>query len=1124
MKINEKFEGDNPIVFTRQILRIMKLTIVIMTAFLLQVSALTKAQITLNIQSEPMQKVLKNISKQSGYDFVYSTADLKQLNATNINLTNASIETALKACFADLPLQYEIADRTVMIKRKDEPSFIAKLIDRFQSIEVNGRVVDVEGKALPGATVKVKTTGKGVSADVKGNFHLQNVEEGAVLVVSYTGYISKEVKAEKEMGNVVLELSLSKLDEVQVIAYGTTTQRLSTGNVTTIKADVIEKQPVNNPLLALQGRVPGLFIEQATGFAGTGVKVRIQGRNSIDNGTDPFYVIDGVPYPSQLQPGGNLILGTSGGSGNLASAVGNPLSFINPADIESIDVLKDADATAIYGSRAANGAILITTKKGKTGDTKINLSLQSGLSKVPKKLDLMNTEQYLEMRSEAVKNDGLNPAPGLYGDYDLSGYWNSGKFTDWQKLLLGKNGRYDDINASISGGNVNTTFLISTGYHKETTVFPGDFANQKGSVRFNIGNSSINNKLKLQLSGSYLFDNNELPNSDLTELAMTLAPVYPSLYREDGSLNWEPDIDGHSTIFTNAVAYLYNRFLNKTNNLLTTMVLSYQILPGLDLRANFGYNKFISNTTNKTLPQSFPPEYSQYIPRSTAFGNNNSNFWSIEPQVTYSRSLYKGKLEILLGTTIQQNRNSGFLINASGFVNDLVMDDIMSAAKISPLSSNESVYKYNALFGRINYNFRDKYIVNITARRDGSSRFGPKSQFHNFASTGLAWIFSNEDLIKNRLNFLSFGKFRASYGTTGNDQIGDYNTLSLYTPLPQQVPFQGMPVYKPQALTNPYLQWEETRKMQFGLDLGFFKDKFILNVNHYINHSSNLLGNYQLPITTGFLGVTRNQNYIIKNAGWEVMLSTKNLHQRYFNWSSSINLTAPKTLLVDYPGIEKSSEASKAMIGRPLSISRFYHFLGVDPATGVYLFQSKNGNPTSSPKEEDKTVIMDLAPQFYMSLQNNFTYKGFQLDFSFSYVNQVGRNYAFGSSGFSAGNFNGGTLNQPVSLLSRWQKPGDIASIQKYTTGYDLLQPLYNVYLSDAAWKDASYLRLKNISFSWQLPESWLARMHLRTTSLFLQAQNFWTLTSYNGLDPETKSSTTLPPLKTITMGVRMGI
>jgi len=931
-------------------------------------------------------------------------------------------------------------------------------------------------------------------------------------VVSFIGYLPKEVSASANMGNVVLEQSLSKLDEVQVIAYGTTTQRLSTGNVTTIKADVIEKQPVSNPLLALQGRVPGLFIEQATGFAGTGVKVRIQGKNSIANGNDPLYVIDGIPFVSQLLPSTIFnILGQSGGS-----SVGSPLSFINPSDIESIDVLKDADATAIYGSRAANGAILITTKKGKAGDVKIDFNLQSGIGKVAKQYAMLNTQQYLAMRHEALKNDHLTVSPT---DYDINGQWDTTRYTNWQKELIGGTSRYQDFQGSVSGGSAVTQFLFGAGYHRETTVFPGDFADAKGSAKLNINSTSKNQKFKIQAGVSYLIDNNHLPNDDLTIDAIQRPPNSPSLFNPDGSLNWSPDENGNST-FINPLAYLYRKYNNKTTNLISNVYLGYQILPGLELKSGFGYTNIQTNELN-TLPQvSYQPEYSAYNVRGANWGNSNISSWSIEPQLTYTRSIAKGKLDVLIGTTLQQRNSHSLGLGGSQQISDAVLEDLKSALVVNVNSTLEETYKYNALFGRINYIWNTRYIVNLTARRDGSSRFGTENQFHNFWSAGAAWIFSEEKPLKDNFQFLSFGKFKASYGTTGSDQIGEYQYLSLYDVTNTTLPYQGSSNLAPARLFNPYLGWEETRKLQLGIDLGFLKDRILFNAIYTKNNSSNQLISYPLSRFTGFYGVSMNRPASVQNSGWEFSLSAVNMASGDFKWSSNFNLTLQRNKLAAFAGLDQSSYANTYFIGKSINTKQVFHALGVDPNTGVYRFEDKNGNPTFNPDDfADKKVFVNSDPVFYGGIGNSLKYKGLELEFLFQFVEQkTDGNYSLGNASGIEG------INQPLSVLSRWQHPGDQTEVQKFNSDYSLGTTLYKVAISDANWVDASYIRLKTLSLSWQLPIGLKNALHLDNCKFYLLGQNLLTITHYQGLDPETKSLSSLPPLRQLTLGVKIGL
>jgi TonB-linked SusC/RagA family outer membrane protein len=1096
-----------------QFLRVMKLTIFIFTITLLQVSASTRAQISLDIKNTPLKTVLKSISTQSGYDFLYNDLSLKQAKTVSLKVSNASLEEVLKQCFANQPLTYAIEDKTVVIKEK-VPSFLERVVATLTAIDAAGRVVDAEGKPLPGASVKVKSSGKSVSTNAKGEFVLRNVEEGTVLVVSFIGYVSKEVDAAKEMGNVVLEISDSKLDEVQVIAYGTTTRRLSTGNIGTVTAKEIERQPVSNPLLALQGRVPGLVVTQNNGIPGGAVTVRIQGQNSIGKGNDPFYVVDGVPYISQMLATTNGgILGRDAGISS-DSGTGNPFSYINPSDIESIDVLKDADATAIYGSRAANGAILITTKRGKSGPTKINFDLQDGWGQLTNNLELMNTSQYLQMRHEALRNDGIASLSG--SDYDINGVWDENRFTDWQKELIGGTAKYTNINGSISGGTATNQYFVGGTYHRETTVFPGNFNDIKGSMHFNINNTSVNQKFKMTLSGNYLLDNNQLPSADLSNLATTLAPNSPRLFNSDGTLNWEPNVDETST-WDNPLFYTLQNYYNKTNNLLGNALLSYEVLPNLLIRSTFGYNRLQTDEFQAKPMLSYPPEYYTLSPRFANYSNSTIDSWIIEPQLSFKKNIGNATLDVLIGSTFQEKNNHGTNIAASGFTSDELLADIKSAATVTVNSTIASTYKYNALYSRINYNLLSKYILNLTARRDGSSRFGSENKLHNFGAIGAAWIFTEESFVKKNIPFLSFGKVKGSYGTTGNDQIQDYQFLNLYSSLSGlKKPYQGSNGLDVKGLPNPYLQWEETKKLNIGVDFGLLNDRILLTGNFAFNKSSNQLLGYALPFVTGFAGITDNFPATVQNSTWEFTLNTENIKNHELTWSSNLNFTIPKNKLISFPGIESSSYSSDLVVGQPIGIKKVLSFLGVDPAFGTYLFLNKEGLPIASPDySSDNKIFINLFPKFYGGFENSFNYKGLQLNILLQFTKKIAPSLLLGNN--SMPGIRG--KNQLVKVLNRWQKEGDITYTQMYSSN-NLIGSYYNALSSDALYEDASYVRLKNVALSYQLPQKFSQGLYLNNAKIFAQGQNLFTITKFSGLDPEYGGSL----LKVLTIGVQIGL
>lgn len=1037
-------------------------------------------KVTITARNIALEVVFKKIEQQTGMTIRnnFQATQLNEKKKVTVNFLRTDINEVMTFLLNDKDnLSFSIKDGVILIFRQvfsfrnlmpngDRKDTISN------SIKVSGKVIDKDGNPIPGASIKIKNSTSGTASNNDGSFRLTTIEKGETIIISSIGFESKEITADN--GNLIVQLNshTNLLDEKIIMAYGNTTKRLNTGNINSIKAIDIENQPVSNPLIALQGKTPGVFIQQSSGLSGSGVTVRIQGVNSISSGNDPFYVVDGVPYVSQLLPTTNV----SGGYSGVNGIAGNPLSYINSADIESIEILKDADATAIYGSRAANGAVLITTKKGKMGPVRATFTFQNGWAKVPHKIDLLNRPEYLEMRHEGLKNDDV---PISIFDWDLNGTWDSTRDIDWQKELIGNTARYTDAQVNISGGNAFTQFMVGAGFHKETTVFPGSFSDSKGSVHINLNSNSANQKFKIQFTSSFLFDDNRLPISDLTTNAIILAPVAPDPYNPDGSLNWSPDANGSSTYWGNPIASIAQKSRNKTYNLISNSIISYEIVPGLVLKSSFGFNSLNTDEITKTPNSVFPPEFRQFVPNSSEFITNKLSSWIVEPQIEYNRKISKGNINILLGSTLSQNNSDQQRIAAFGFINELVMEDLKSATSTRGSSIN-SMYKYNALYSRITYNWLNKYLINLTARRDGSSRFGPENQFHNFGAIGAAWIFSEEQFIQSYLPFLSFGKLRGSFGTTGNDQIGEYQFMDIYEPVNiSGNAYQGIIGLAPTRITNLYLQWEETKKLQLGLEIGFIKDKILFTANYNQNRSSNQLLQNELTSITGFLSIARNFPAVVQNSGWEFTLNTVNIKTKHFYWATNFNITVPKNQLLSYFGQDKNENIG---IGQPLSAVRYYKYAGVNDTTGKYQFIDSKGNYTTSPSDPiDRTVIVNFDPKFYGGIQNSLTYKGLSLDFFFLFTKRSAiDNLTYGNNNLAyyPGVFNSGVSNQVTAVLNRWQKPGDKATVQPFSAGNNV--NLNNLKNSDAIYTDGSYIRLKNVSFSWQLPQSWRKTLHFQ--------------------------------------------
>lgn len=1093
--------------------------------------------ITYSAKRTTLKDVFEHIIKETGVTLWYPE-EVGQRETRDVSFKNTPLRSVLDKLLPK-DLYWKFKGKEILILKKGiSESSVADPKDNTPSkpglpalpvdvdIDVTGRVVDENGNPIPGATILIKGHNKGTITDGNGNFRLQGVPENAVLTISNVSFLTKEhpVKGSAVLGAITLKQLEKKLDDVVILAYSKTTNRLLTGNVSSVKAKDIQNSPVNNPILAVAGRVPGIVINQSSGFAGSGVDIQIQGMNSFFNGTAPFIVIDGIPYPQSLLPNLANVQKFSGRGSGGGPTNGNPLSYINTADIESIEILKDADATAIYGSRAANGAIIITTKRGKEGQMRVDANLQTGFGKVAKRLKLLDTRDYLTIRKEAFNND--NRMPGSR-DYDLNGTWDTTRSADWQKELIGGKAKYTEVQLSVSGGSPYVQYAVSGNYHRETTVLPTDLSNSKISTRFNIDGQSKNRRLRVNFSGSYLSDNNRLPVTDLTSQAMSLAPVFPRLRNADGSLNWAPNANGISTITNHPLASLTQYYTNQTNNLLGNLSIQYNVFGGLDVKLTSGYNKLHTDEISTRPSSSMNPERRSTFIRGADFGYNDISSWIVEPQLLYKSKIAKGDLNALVGMSFQEMNSNRRQITATGFSNDDVMENISAATTLtsSQASSIVSQYKYNAVFAQLNYNWANKYIINLSGRRDGSSRFGADNKFHNFYGTGIAWVFSEEQFAKNFSetigNVITYGKVKFSYGTTGNDQIGDYNYLSLYQNNSFGIPYRGINSLTINRIANEALQWEETKKLSLGLDLGFINDRILINSAYYRNRSSNMLLPGDIPSTAGPInGLTVNLPLIIQNSGFEVAVTTINLKRSNFNWSSGFNFTIPKNQIIAYrPGADNYTKSTT--IGYPINVVRLYRSAGVNSETGKYQFYDKDGkiidNPTTDPL--NNTKFINPNEKFYGGLTNTLTYKGITLDILISFVKRMGRNEPLSiPPGYTIN-------NQQSRVLDRWTKEGDVAPFQKLTmSDFGLYFPFFYQLSSDAYWEDASYVRFKNVSISYSFPEKLLRAAKLQGGRVFLNAQNVLTITSYRGLDPETLSNVSLPPLKVVTAGIQVSL
>jgi TonB-linked SusC/RagA family outer membrane protein len=913
--------------------------------------------------------------------------------------------------------------------------------------------------------------------------------------------------AVKDTVKTLADTSLQKETKINEVilngGYYTVKDRERTGSIARVTAKEIENQPVGNVLSAMQGRSAGVNITQSSGAPGGGYDIQIRGRNSLRSitnseidGNQPLYVVDGVPiggkmtslYSGVVLPGANI----------------NPLNSINPGDIESIEILKDADATAIYGSRGANGVVLVTTKKGKSGKLGLNFTVSYALSSALSGLKLMNTEQYLDVRRQAFANDGITTYPATA--YDINGTWDKDRYTDWPKQLIGNTATSSNTQLSLTGGSNTTTFLLSLGRNEQTTVFMKDFKYTSNTLSSNISHRSEDKRFQVNISNIFSAQKNNVPRTDMTRQAHFLSPNAPELYDGDGSLNWE------NNTFANPAALYNSSYSYEGKQFLTNINMVYELFPRLRFKLNSGINyqdfKELALQPNTMYNPSFALGQSSATSRAS---RNQQNRFSLilEPQLSYTYKKGLHELDALVGGTFQREVNSQGAMTGIGFESNAFIENI-GAAQTKIISDQLRLeYRYAAIFGRVNYQYNNKYIINITGRRDGSSRFGPNNRFANFAAVGGAWIFSKESFLSAG-KWLSFGKLRGSYGTAGSDNIGDYQYLDTY--MVSSLIYNGVTGLTPSRLYNPDYSWEKTRKLELAIELGLFKNRMNLTAAWYRNRSSSQLVGYQLPAITGFTSVLANLDATIQNTGLELEISGKPLRSGTFQWDTAVNASFPKNKLLSFPGLEGSTYASQYMIGQPTSIIKVYHLEGTNPETGQYRFTDFNGDgKISSP--DDNQVVEKIGVEYFGGWNNTFRYKNWDLSFLLQFVKQRNRNY--NNIMPVPGNMN----NQPVEVLDVWSAENPNGFYMPYHSGSNASHILFQN--SDAAISDASFIRLKNVQLSYRIP---LKDSLFKEVKIYFQGQNLLTWTKYFGIDPEFVFMGFVPPLRTFAFGIQFNL
>lgn len=968
-----------------------------------------------------------------------------------------------------------------------------------QTRTISGTVTS-SGKPLQGVIISQEGSDQVTMTGNNGTYTLQVSAENTILLFRHPDYSEEKFTlTNQKVVNISLEQKVKGIEEVILNAgYYKVKDKERTGSIAKVSAKDIENQPVTNVLSTVQGRMAGVSITQNSGVPGGGYSIQIRGRNSLRtyanseiDGSQPLYIVDGVPVGSGMTAvyGANI----------LSDANLNPLSNISPNDIESIEVLKDADATAIYGSRGANGVVLVTTKRAKKGSLGLSVNTFYALSSSLSNLTMMNTEQYLGMRRQAYANDGISVYPVTA--YDINGTWDQNRYTDWFSTLLGNTSVTSNVQLSLSGGGERTSFLVSYGHNEQTTVFAKDFRYKTNTLLGNLSHRSADNRLNFTMSTLFSKLEHNVISLDNTGSALFLAPNAPALYDSQGNINWQ------NNTFDNPLAAYNSTYSNNNVQFMNNFTAGYELLKNVQIKLNGGISYQTFDELSLQPSTIYNPSLGIGPANSRALQSNKSRLsYTLEPQLNWTFRKGRHQVDVLAGGTYQADLNTQGAIQGYGFTSNAFIENIAAATTKLISDQIKTEYKYTAVFGRLNYQFDRRYIINITGRRDGSSRFGSNRKFANFGAIGAAWLFSNESFMKE-LSWLSFGKLRGSYGSSGTDNIGNYQYNDTF--ITSTLGYNNVTGLVPSKLFNPNFSWEKTVKLEAALEMGFFRGRLNITASHYRNRSSNQLVGYQLPSVTGFTSVLANLDATIQNTGWEFEIAGRPLTGA-FKWETSANLSIPRNKLLSFPGLEGSTYANSYAIGQPVNIVKLYHLEGINPQSGQYIFTDYNGDgKISSP--DDRQVIKNIGVEFFGGWSNNFSYKNWSLSLLVQFVKQQSRNFNYQMSP------PGLMRNLPVEVLNVWSSDNPNGLYMPY---HATASPQHSLFqMSDATVSDGSFIRLKNIQLSYRIP---LRGKLIKEAKIYFQGQNLYTWTRYFGLDPEFSSLGFLPPLKTYSFGMQI--
>ncbi|MCG6187643.1 TonB-dependent receptor [Maribellus maritimus] len=1050
----------------------MKLTFLVVLLVVFQSFAensLAQGKISVEYRNVTIEKILSELENHFELGFMYNKDLVDVGRKVDINMENATIDEILSELFLNENVIFHRINNQIVIS----PEF--SVIQQQKSI--SGKVTDFTGFPLPGVTVIIKGSTQGTTTDTEGKFTLNNIPNDAILQFSFVGMKTQEIVVSgKNSVNVILEEETVGLEEVIAIGYGIVKKTDLTGSVSSVKSELIEKQNVTRLDQAIQGRASGVLVTTSNGMPGATSSIRIRGGNSINAGNEPLYVIDGV-------------IG------------GGDLNLINPNDIESIEILKDASSTAIYGARGANGVILVTTKRGKNGIPVVNVNTYYGIQTLPKRIDLLDGPEYYEYAIDYAKwNGGEIP----YEQYD--GLAD----TDWQDVGFETAGVYS-ADANISAGTEKSNYFLSIHHSDQRGIVIGSGL-KKYQLRFNI-DQKLGNTVKIGATLNFSRTNTDNNKVGVTALGKLL-PTDP-IYDEVGNY-WSVN-SVHGSIYDNPLAQNELKISqNLKNRALGNIYAQLDFNNELNFKTTLGFD-INSDQRNRY-------EYSTLPTLVASEKGGNGSIYSAFPNtiqsdnvLNYIKSLSEvHKISAMLGLTYQHYEQESHTLSASGFTNDVTKYNSLESGDplLRDIESDFTEWTIISGLARFNYTLKNKYLFTVTGRYDGSSRLGENNKYAFFPSAAFAWKVTNEPFFKN-LDLFSTLKFRTSYGRTGNQGIGAYSTLSKLNAGTTIIGLNEVLTYVPGRIANPNLKWETTDQFDIGLDGGLKNNRVYFEADYYYKRTHDLLLNRDISNQTGYTSKLENIGEI-ENQGIEFMIKYQSVKKNDFSWDISANISKNWNKVIDLGGeefiITKTSGGTtglpigKLMVGEPVGTFVGLKTLGtwkegeipegsdISPGDIKVFDASENG---TIDEIEDEVILGNAEPLFFGGIQTNFIYKNLTLSFFLqgSYGNSVYN--LLNSSALYTGN----STNVVGKYRDRWTEENSDSNFP--AAGAVLADRSYDYYV-----EDGSYLKVKSLNISYQLPfikHSDLFKM----LSVYFTGNNLLTITGYDGYDPDVNSEGT---------------